>query len=130
MTTSAGVLLKGRAETWAIVKGDTCELLQHICMLPEMKYRLLGERGESCRSEVPEWVRKTDLAPDEAAPPWRYSDVGRPWEFQECGHHTARLGPWSAGCGHIRAGAPASPHLCPSPDPSNIPGLGAQDNLN
>lgn len=55
-----------------------------------------------------------------------YSYGAWPWEFQECGHHSARLGPWSAGCGHIRAGPTASAR---PPDAANIPGLGAQDYL-
>lgn len=31
-----------------------------------MKYWLVGERGQNYRSKVLEWVRGTDLAPDEA----------------------------------------------------------------
>lgn len=44
-------------------------------------------------SKALEWVRGTDLAPDEPEG-LHYSVLTRPWEFQECDHHSARQGPW------------------------------------
>lgn len=39
-------------------------------------------------------MRGTDRAPDEPEGLY-YSVLTRPWEFQECDHHSASQGPWS-----------------------------------
>lgn len=54
------------------------------------------ERGDyrQSPSKALEWLRGTDLAPDEPEG-LHYSVLTRLQEFQECDHHSTRQGPWS-----------------------------------
>ena len=85
------------------------------------------ERGayRQSPSKALEWVRGTDLAPDEPEG-LQNSVLPRPWEFQECDHLSTRQGPCSGALVATIELVPP-PHSPPRlPDASNSPGIGSR----